>query len=65
MTCPCKDCEFRRPGCHGSCEPFKTWRSPLDGLREEKRRLREVDEVIADGSRRRNRRWISEQNRRK
>ena len=37
----------------------------MDGLREEKRRMREVDEVIADGSRRRNRRWISEQNRRK
>lgn len=22
---PCKDCEFRRPGCHGDCEVYKAW----------------------------------------
>lgn len=56
MTCPCYECEYRRPGCHGDCEPFKTWRAPLDGLREEKRRMRKVDEVISDGTERR-RKW--------
>lgn len=23
---PCKDCRNRRPGCHDTCERYKTWR---------------------------------------
>lgn len=25
MTPPCKDCQKRHLGCHGSCEEYKTW----------------------------------------
>lgn len=24
-TAPCKDCPSRHPGCHGSCETYKSW----------------------------------------
>lgn len=64
MTCPCYECEFRRPGCHGSCEPFKTWRAPLDGLREEKERLRKIDDVLQEGIERR-RKWARSNGRKK
>lgn len=23
MICPCKDCQNRKVGCHGSCEAYK------------------------------------------
>lgn len=57
MTCPCKDCEHRSPACHGQCEVYKAWRSPVDVMRKDKERQRMIDEVYHDGSKRRNRRW--------
>lgn len=53
MTCPCKDCEFRRPACHGKCEVYKKWRSPVDVMREDKARQRMIDETLTDGTTRR------------
>lgn len=25
MKCPCKACENRKLGCHGSCEQYQQW----------------------------------------
>lgn len=27
---PCKDCEYRLPGCHAKCEMYKHWRTKYD-----------------------------------
>lgn len=27
---PCKDCEQRRPGCHGDCEQHRQWKEELN-----------------------------------
>jgi hypothetical protein len=26
MKCPCRGCADRKLGCHGVCEPYKTWK---------------------------------------
>lgn len=38
---PCKDCERRKLGCHGRCEPYKEWKKELDA--ENKARTREYN----------------------
>jgi hypothetical protein len=53
MMCPCKDCEMRRPGCHGSCDLYKTWRAPLDAMGADKDRARIIDAAVQDGRLRR------------
>lgn len=35
-TCPCKKCSTRHVGCHGKCEKYKTWRSGVDSVIQEK-----------------------------
>lgn len=35
-TCPCKKCSTRHVGCHGKCEKYKTWRSGVDNVIQEK-----------------------------
>ena len=25
MKCPCKNCDRRKLGCHGNCEPYQQW----------------------------------------
>lgn len=62
MTCPCYECEFRRPGCHGDCEPFKTWRAPMDKMRAEKDKMLAVDDMLHQGRVRRSR-WSKNHNR--
>lgn len=57
-TCPCNDCEFRHPGCHGSCEPFKTWKAPLEAMRLQRIKDIPVDTALHDGIQRRNKRWM-------
>ena len=32
---PCKDCEFRKPACAGSCDRYKEWRQRLSEIRKE------------------------------
>lgn len=31
---PCKDCQFREPGCHGKCEMYRDWREELTAVRQ-------------------------------
>lgn len=33
---PCKGCQERGPGCHASCEKYKTWAADREREREEK-----------------------------
>lgn len=35
--CPCKDCQFREPGCHGKCEMYREWRKELTAVRQKER----------------------------
>lgn len=30
---PCKGCETRSAGCHGSCEAYKNWKSERDEIK--------------------------------
>lgn len=30
---PCKGCETRSAGCHGSCEKYKNWKSERDQMK--------------------------------
>lgn len=46
---PCHYCEHRQPGCHGSCEPYKAWRKPLDAARDGREKDRIADEVLSNG----------------
>lgn len=34
---PCKDCQFREPGCHGKCEMYREWRKELTAVRQRER----------------------------
>lgn len=49
MTCPCKDCEFRQPGCHSKCEVYKEWRKTIDESYRERDSRKIADEVLHDG----------------
>lgn len=55
--CPCKDCEFRHPGCHGDCEAFKTWKHPLELMKEDLKRERLLTDTQITGAKRRTR-WF-------
>ena len=35
--CPCKDCPFRDPQCHGKCEMYREWRKELTAVRQKER----------------------------
>lgn len=44
---PCRDCEFRHQGCHGSCEQYKDWQQiHAAELEEERRRKAEHYDFI-------------------
>lgn len=32
-TVPCKDCPFRKPGCHGRCDQYRDFRRVVDQVR--------------------------------
>ena len=32
MPCPCRNCEKRDIGCHGSCDDYKAWRAWRDDV---------------------------------
>lgn len=40
-TSPCKDCDKRFIGCHGSCDDYKVFRTELDRINQ----LKEEDYV--------------------
>lgn len=31
---PCKGCQERTPGCHGSCEDYIAWKAALEELKQ-------------------------------
>ena len=33
---PCKDCQNRKPYCHGKCEDYKKWREDLEKRYQER-----------------------------
>ena len=39
---PCKDCEDRFPGCHGTCERYKQLKAEFDKLKAEAKKQRDV-----------------------
>lgn len=46
MICPCKDCEYRREGCHSVCEPYKEFQAQAARIRQrriEKCTAQEID----------------------
>lgn len=43
---PCKDCEARAVGCHGTCERYAEYRERVAVLAEEKRKKHDVEEYI-------------------
>lgn len=45
---PCKDCEFRHPGCHGSCEQYKAWALELEAERKAISKHHEADGFRAE-----------------
>ena len=49
MTCPCKDCEFRQPGCHSKCEVYKDWKKPLAAQAAERESRKITDDFLNDG----------------
>lgn len=38
MKNPCHNCQKRYPGCHASCEDYKSWKSQWDEMRERERK---------------------------
>lgn len=40
---PCKGCETRIAGCHGSCERYKNWKSERD-----QRKAAQAEQATAD-----------------
>lgn len=49
-TAPCKGCKTRQPGCHGTCEGYKSWRRTVDQANEARRKYR--DRPLSQDSRR-------------
>lgn len=43
---PCKGCEERRPGCHGECDLYKTFRAALDEFNEQIQHDREIEAAL-------------------
>ena len=58
MECPCLGCKERYPACHAKCPLYDKYMEPRRALQAEKVRDRIADEVLIDGTRRRNKRWI-------
>ena len=46
MTAPCRDCERREPGCHGSCPDYKGWREEMDRSMEARQKAREAEPML-------------------
>ena len=38
MENPCHNCPKRYPGCHASCDAYKSWKAEWDELRERERK---------------------------
>lgn len=57
---PCKGCNRRYPGCHSDCEDGIEWRRKFDEHKkryiDEQNRNLAINDVLADGRRRRQRR---------
>ncbi len=39
MKCPCRDCEKRKVGCHGTCPEYKEWAEENDRLRKQRQEI--------------------------
>lgn len=48
---PCKDCEFRHPGCHAQCEPYKAWLEDQHAKSAYLAKNDDATKVIIDGIR--------------
>ena len=46
---PCKGCEDRTVGCHGSCEKYAEYRKPFDTAITEREKRREAGVFRNDG----------------
>ncbi len=44
----CYECQKRRPGCHSTCEDYKTQRAEMDETREAHRKQVEA-KIVLDG----------------
>lgn len=49
MNPPCKDCEKRQVGCHGSCPDYAAYAQSRQELREKARLFKEVKFARDDG----------------
>ena len=51
MSGPCRDCEFRRPGCHGECVHYREYREDYQKRKEHVRSFKQSDAaaVLSDG----------------
>ena len=47
MIAPCMDCEFRREGCHGVCEPYKEYQAEWQKIRKKRKENADIAEVEA------------------
>ena len=45
---PCVDCQDRTPGCHGSCERYKSWLGPIVEARENRKSIMAKNKLTAD-----------------
>lgn len=63
MRVPCKGCEFRRPGCHASCELYKDFRAAYDAGREAARKHSESDSFLIRGMYKKKSKYLRDQKR--
>lgn len=52
VPCPCKGCNERHVGCHGSCEPYKDYQKGLDEIRVKIFKEHEHDKYFNQAKRR-------------
>lgn len=43
---PCKDCQDRKVGCHGNCQPYKEWHEAYTNFKKEEAKERYMHNTI-------------------
>ena len=55
---PCKDCENRKPNCHGKCEDYKAYKEEVGKVRDAKvKRNKEIADFYEASPTYRKRKW--------
>ncbi len=54
---PCRFCEERYPGCHGSCPRYREWREPFDNAIAERNKARIADSTLIESTIKKGIRW--------